>query len=129
VAWGVSLGALGTFLALGSQNDGWIPINKNLWSPSMIFVLSGLGFILFALYYMLVDVWKVWSGAPFLYVGMNPILIYCGHETLGVYFPFSFFTIHSDSSHALTLSSNLIGMAAWLLIAQRMYANDFFVNI
>lgn len=30
-AWSVLTGAVGALLCLASQNDGWIPINKNLW--------------------------------------------------------------------------------------------------
>lgn len=31
LVWSVVTGALGTLLCLASQNDGWIPVNKNLW--------------------------------------------------------------------------------------------------
>eukprot|EP01111_Echinosteliopsis_oligospora_P017978 TRINITY_DN8006_c0_g1_i1.p1 TRINITY_DN8006_c0_g1~~TRINITY_DN8006_c0_g1_i1.p1 ORF type:complete len:620 (+),score=124.10 TRINITY_DN8006_c0_g1_i1:36-1895(+) len=127
--WGIAFGALGTLLCLGRQNAGWIPINKNLWSASFVFVMGGTGFLVFTLVYFLVDVWRVYNGAPFIYVGMNPILIYCGHETLGYLFPFSFETQWTYTSHSLTLASNLLGTSCWLLIAFMMYRNNFFVNI
>lgn len=31
LAWGVLLGAIGAALCGASQNDGVIPVNKNLW--------------------------------------------------------------------------------------------------
>ena len=34
--------------------------------------------------YLLVDVSRWWSGAPFRYVGMNSILVYAGSEILQV---------------------------------------------
>ena len=42
-AWGVALGLTGGALAGFSQNDGVLPINKNLWSPSFVAALSGTG--------------------------------------------------------------------------------------
>ncbi|EGG17785.1 transmembrane protein [Cavenderia fasciculata] len=110
-----------------SQNGGWIPINKNLWTPSFIFLLSGFGFFVLAIFYVVVDIKRIWNGAPLVYVGMNPITIYCGHEILGGYFPFSFYA--SVQTHALYLLSNCIGVGCWLLIAYLMYKNRVFINI
>jgi heparan-alpha-glucosaminide N-acetyltransferase len=31
LAWSVLTGLIGALLCLASQNDGWIPVNKNLW--------------------------------------------------------------------------------------------------
>ena len=81
------------------QNDGWIPINKNLWyvwqfaeysvgildnimllnlcfyfirSFSFILALTSTAFILLAVLYILIDLTKIWNGAPFRYVGKCP---------------------------------------------------------
>jgi heparan-alpha-glucosaminide N-acetyltransferase len=129
LAWGVFFCGLAALLCKMSQNDGWIPINKNLWSASFVFLMGGAGFIVFSLFYVLVDVWKIWNGAPFIYVGMNSIIIYVGHETLGEYFPFSFATEYSYGSHAMALGSNILGVSSWVTIAYLMYRNSFFVNI
>ena len=45
-----------------SQNNGFIPINKNLWSISFGFVSTGGGLIGLSITYILVDVLKLWSG-------------------------------------------------------------------
>eukprot|EP00026_Physarum_polycephalum_P005092 Phypoly_transcript_05120.p1 GENE.Phypoly_transcript_05120~~Phypoly_transcript_05120.p1 ORF type:complete len:614 (-),score=69.72 Phypoly_transcript_05120:12-1853(-) len=127
--WGIVFCGLAALLCKMSQNDGWIPINKNLWSASFVFLMGGGGFLVFTATYMLVDVWRVWNGAPFIYVGMNSITIYLGSETLGNYFPFMFYTSHSYAHHSLTLASNLIGTASWVFIAFMMFRNNFFVNI
>ena len=34
-AWSVLTGSVGTLLCLATQNDGWIPVNKNLWYVSL----------------------------------------------------------------------------------------------
>lgn len=129
LAWGIVFCALAALLCKMSQNDGWIPINKNLWSVSFVFLMGGGGFLVLTVMYLLVDVWKIWNGAPFIYVGMNSIIIYCGHETLGTYFPFNFYTATSFSHHSLLLTANLIGVSSWVLIAYMMFRNKFFVNI
>jgi heparan-alpha-glucosaminide N-acetyltransferase len=43
VCWGVALCGIATALCGASKNDGVMPINKNLWSPSFIFVMAGTG--------------------------------------------------------------------------------------
>jgi predicted acyltransferase len=42
-----------------------MPINKNLWSLSFVCVTAGGGLILLTLTYLMVDVYKVWSGKGF----------------------------------------------------------------
>lgn len=39
VIWGIIFASIGTLLCKGEKNGGWIPLNKNLWSPSFIFVM------------------------------------------------------------------------------------------
>ena len=46
VAWGATLTLIGGAMCGFSKNGGAIPINKNLWSPSFVFVMSGLGMYL-----------------------------------------------------------------------------------
>ena len=53
------------------------PINKNLWTSSFVCFVGGLSFLLFALFYYLVDVkgWRKWT-TFFVVIGMNSITIY-----------------------------------------------------
>ena len=128
VVWGCLLGGLALAFSGASKDGGWNPLAKNLWSPSFIFATGGAAFVLLALFYLLIDVLKVWNGSPFRFVGMNPILIYCGHEVLGGYFPFSF-QIYGYTTHAIFLSMNLIGVTCWCCIAYYLYWNNFFISI
>lgn len=98
VVWGLVLCAIGTALCGASQNDGIIPLSKNLWSPSFILVMAGTGTLLWphcarvpmltafrppgcagnvmlALTYVLVDINHWWGGAPPKFVGMNSIVV------------------------------------------------------
>lgn len=55
----------------------WTPINKNIWSSSFVLFCGGWSSLLLGIFYLIIDVWKIqkWS-APFIWLGMNSILIY-----------------------------------------------------
>jgi predicted acyltransferase len=71
--WAVLLGALGGGLSSFSKNDGIVPLNKNLWSPSFVLGIAALSFVVLAIFYVAVDMLHTWSGAPFRYPGMNSV--------------------------------------------------------
>ena len=73
VLWGTVLGLLGGSLAGFSENGGVIPLNKNLWSPSFVLALAGVSFGALAVFFVTIDVFHCWSGAPFRYPGMNSV--------------------------------------------------------
>lgn len=59
---------------------GWaevFPIVKKLWSSSFCLVAGGCSALLLATFYYIVDVrqWRRWC-VPFVWVGMNPIVLY-----------------------------------------------------
>lgn len=78
--WSILTGGLGALLCGASQEGGWVPINKNLWSLSYVLVTSSFAFALLAMLYIVIDVKNWWKGQPFFYAGMNSILLYCGHQ-------------------------------------------------
>jgi len=45
-------------------------------------VLGGGAFFILTIFYLIIDEWNIWSGAPFQVVGMNSILLYILHEIL-----------------------------------------------
>ena len=96
------------------------------WSASFVMVMSGTGYLALALIYVIVDVKKVWTGVPFIFVGMNSIIIYVSHETLTDRFPFFW---DASDTHAARLWENVFGVTCWVIIAFRMYQLKFFVNI
>jgi len=126
LSWAAVLGALALALSAASENGGWIPINKNLWSPSFIFATASLGLMLLSTFYLISDVIGLWGGAPFTWLGMNSLLIYVCHGLFQSRFPLIF---DNDGSHGMILLSNLIGVGCWLVIAFRMWQLEFFVRI
>ncbi|GFR71913.1 heparan-alpha-glucosaminide N-acetyltransferase [Elysia marginata] len=124
--WSLVLGGLGILLCEGSLNDGWIPINKNLWSLSYVLVMSAMSFFLLMICYILIDVYKVWSGAPFSFAGMNAIALYCGHEFFSGRAPVYFAV---PDTHAALLAINLWGTAFWVLVSIYFYYNNIFLSV
>jgi hypothetical protein len=61
---------------------------------------------------------------------MNSILIYCGHETFGEFFPFSWYQENGGGRlHGNLLAMNMVGTACWILLAFYYYKIKFFVKI
>lgn len=126
--WSIVLGFIALGLCEAKQNGGFFPLNKNLWSPSFILATAAMAFFLLATFYLLIDVFPIWSGSPFRFIGMNPILIYLSHEILNGYMPFSW-DPYGDNTHRMNLAMNLTGMSMWCLIAYWMYCHKFFISI
>ena len=129
IIYGVLFCAIGCALCGGPANNGPIPINKNLWSPSFVFTLGGLAFLLLSVVYVLIDMpsrLRVWDGMPLFPVGMNSILVYAGHWILADAFPFSWYT---KGTHVQTLGKNLSGLLSWLLIAWLLDRRGFYLNL
>jgi predicted acyltransferase len=57
------------------------PINKNLWTSSYVCFVGGISLILFAVFYLVIDVWNIrrWT-LFFTVIGVNSITIYLGQR-------------------------------------------------
>ena len=64
-------------LALGWIWNSILPVNKNIWTSSFVLVTAGWSNILFAVFYLIIDVkqYQKWS-LPLQWIGVNSILIY-----------------------------------------------------
>ncbi|XP_053920700.1 heparan-alpha-glucosaminide N-acetyltransferase isoform X2 [Cuculus canorus] len=128
VIWSIVMGIISAVLTKCSKEEGFIPINKNLWSISYVTTMSCFAFILLLLIYYLVDVRRLWSGAPFFYPGMNSILVYIGHEVFANYFPFKW-KMQDSQSHAEHLAQNLTATTLWVIISYVLYRKRIFWKI
>ncbi|XP_062430437.1 heparan-alpha-glucosaminide N-acetyltransferase isoform X3 [Rhea pennata] len=126
--WSIVMGIVSAALTKCSKDEGFIPINKNLWSISYVTTMSCFAFILLLLIYYLVDVKRLWSGAPFFYPGMNSILVYIGHEVFENYFPFKW-KMQDSQSHAEHLTQNLTATTLWVIISYVLYKRRIFWKI
>ncbi|MFT6180564.1 MAG: putative acyltransferase [Akkermansiaceae bacterium] len=68
---GVALIFLGTFMGQ------YHPVIKNLWTSSFVLVAGGWSLVVLGVFYLVVD-WVGFKGwaMPFVWIGMNPIMIY-----------------------------------------------------
>ena len=64
-------------LALGWGWGFQFPIIKKLWTSSFVLYAAGWSYLLVALFYLIIDVWRIgyWH-RPFVWIGMNSITIY-----------------------------------------------------
>ncbi len=74
----ILLSAIGVGLLLtGILLEPIMQVNKSLWTPTFTLIAGGYSFLIFALFYLIIDVigWHRWSFF-FRVIGMNSILIY-----------------------------------------------------
>ncbi|ELW71398.1 Heparan-alpha-glucosaminide N-acetyltransferase [Tupaia chinensis] len=79
-AWCCILGLISIGLTKISENEGFIPVNKNLWSISYVTTLSSFAFFILLILYPVVDVRGLWTGTPFFYPGCLPSGCPSGNE-------------------------------------------------
>lgn len=80
----VYLGLTGIgLLTIGLLWDFVFPINKNLWTSSFVCAVGGYSFLMFSLFYYLIDVrgYRSWT-YPLRVIGMNSITIYMAQEII-----------------------------------------------
>ncbi|XP_061818002.1 heparan-alpha-glucosaminide N-acetyltransferase isoform X2 [Nerophis lumbriciformis] len=128
LVWAIVLGISAAILSKCTRDEGFIPVNKNLWSLSYVTCMGCFSFLLLGGVYFISDVKGWWGGQPFIYPGMNSIFVYVGHSLLGFYFPFSW-EMRFQESHWEWLFQSLWGTALWLIIAYLLYRKKFFLKI
>jgi predicted acyltransferase len=66
-------------LGLGWAWSPWFPVIKKLWTSSFVLVATGWSAMLLALFYWIIEMrgWRRWA-EPFVWIGLNPIIIYVG---------------------------------------------------
>ena len=73
----------GTGVVLVLLSQLWnlaLPINKNLWTSSFVFITAGFSLLFLSLFYLIIDIWRIrWWVLPFVVIGLNPITIYLAH--------------------------------------------------
>lgn len=131
IVWSIVLCVVGGALCSFSVNDGFIPINKNLWSLSYVLVTAGLAFGVHCAIYVAVDVFRLWSGRPFYYAGLNSIVLYVGHVICARVFPVSLASVTVDliDTHLTRLALVVWSLLVWLFFAWRLYKRRMFVTI
>ncbi|KAL4222015.1 hypothetical protein ACF0H5_018060 [Mactra antiquata] len=126
LVWSLITGAVGIALCNASKNDGIIPLNKNLWSVSFILITACFGYFLLAILYILVDVLKWWRGTPFIFAGMNPLVIYLCHDIFYRFFPINW---QIEAIHWKLLIKAVWDVIIWLILAFVLYCKKIFIAL
>ena len=85
-----------------------------------------MALVLLTILYITIDILKLWSGAPFIYPGMNSIVVYMCHEILNNNFPVNFAVAQT---HPQQLAIDLWGVTLWTAMAGFMYYKKIFIAI
>ncbi|XP_011635284.1 heparan-alpha-glucosaminide N-acetyltransferase-like [Pogonomyrmex barbatus] len=107
---------------------GIIPVNKNLWSLSFVFVSTSFALAFFSICYLLIDVIKVWRGGPFRIPGMNALVLYVGHSMCYQIFPFHW-RIGAMDNRALCLIESIWVVTLWTIIAYIMHRKRTYITL
>lgn len=120
-------------LAVGYLWDNLFPVNKNLWTSSFVCCAAGWSLLLFALFYLVVDVlgWRCWTFF-FRVIGMNSITIYLAQQFLDFYKPVETFF----GGVLALLPESLYPSAYWLfyvlvcwIFLYILYRNKIFLKV
>lgn len=126
LVWSLITGAVGAVLCNFSKNDGILPLNKNLWSVSFALVTACFGYFLLGLLYLLVDVFKLWNGTPFIFAGMNPLVLYLCHAIFYRFFPVNW---QIDPVHWKLLLKAVWDVIIWLILGFILYCKKIFIAL
>ena len=120
--WSLFLLAITAIFNGFTENEGLIPINKNLWSVTFVTVMAGFAFFMIAVLYFLQDMKQWWAGRPFYFMGRNSMFVYLAHDLCGRLFP-----MDSDvvDGHAWKLGYNVAAITVWCLISAYCYWIDY----
>lgn len=128
VVAGVVLAALGW---------GWnlqFPVIKKIWTSSFVLVACGYSCLLLALFFLLIDVWKLrWWAQPFVWIGMNPITIYM-LDNLGIVSTIKKRLIGGELNSWLfgeygELALAIVGLLVTFGIARFLYRKQLFLRL
>ncbi|MCK5440772.1 MAG: DUF5009 domain-containing protein [Maribacter sp.] len=110
------------------------PVIKGLWSPSFVLWSAGWSLLLLALFYTVIDVWKIrWIGWVFVPIGMNSITIYAAQWYIPLHASRDFFfkgfanLFNNPTIQQFILFSGLV-LIQWLIL-YALYRKNIFIRV
>ncbi|MCC6144288.1 MAG: DUF5009 domain-containing protein [Candidatus Hydrogenedentes bacterium] len=109
------------------------PIIKKIWTSSYVLVAGGYSLLLLAIFYQIIDVWKVrgWI-TPFLWIGSNALVVYMAWNLIDfeeIAARFAGGPIHDSLGAAGDLGVTAVSLAFVLLLARFLYNKKIFIRI
>jgi predicted acyltransferase len=110
----------GVFLGLAYLWDFEFPINKNLWTSSFVLHCAGWSLVFLALFYLVIDVWRlrIWA-FPLIVIGSNAIFIYMARRCIDFQHTSDFFfggALKHAGRYEPLLAATCIVLVEWLLL-------------
>jgi heparan-alpha-glucosaminide N-acetyltransferase len=124
--YGVIYGGIAMLLCKARRDDGWVPVNKSLWSLSFVLAIASICFFSYTVLYLMIDKWRLYSGKPFIFPGKNSICIYICHIVFSNFFPIQF---HVANTHAYLTALHLYGVVLWCFVAWIMDLKKVLIKI
>lgn len=124
--WGLLCAVLFAALTQFDLQNGAVPVNKNLWTFTYTLITAVSSYFLFVFLYVIIDVNTFWCGNPFIYLGMNSIIIYFCHAMFNRTIPSQWIVAPTHLSQMLM---HLWGCIFWTLVSIYLYLNKIFVNL
>jgi predicted acyltransferase len=121
-------------LGLGYFSGLQFPIVKKLWTSSFVLFAGGWSYLLFALFYLVIDVWRfrIWS-RPFVWIGMNCITIYMMNNLVGGFSRLVRRVIHPPTEAAMAPWGSLVistmALSLAILVCWILYRNKIFLRV
>lgn len=97
-------------------------------SLSFVLVTTAMAELLLTICFLVVDVQRWWSGCPFVFCGMNAIIMYVGHSLLSHTLPFHW-KIGRMNTHLLMLLENGWNTLLWVGVAAILYRRKIFISV
>ena len=117
-------------ILLGFLWRGHFPVIKKIWTSSYVLVAGGYSYILLAIFYQVIEIWKVRNWAkPFVRIGMNSITIYLVSSFLSLLMFFVFDLNHEALSVCGSLFFSLLFVSLILTIAYVLYRQKILLRV
>lgn len=97
-------------------------------SLSFVLVTTAVATLVLTLCFLVVDVKRWWSGCPFVYCGMNAIVMYIGHTLLHKILPFHW-KISRMNTHFVLLLESGWNTVLWVGVAAYLFRRKTFISI
>ncbi|XP_065572061.1 heparan-alpha-glucosaminide N-acetyltransferase-like isoform X2 [Artemia franciscana] len=128
LSFAILFGLLGGALCNFTQFGGIIPVNKNLWSISYVLVTTCFALIILSVFYLLIDVYNIWNGAPLVFPGKNSIVMYVGHSLCYNMLPWNW-SYGKMNTHEWLYAECLWGTTMWVVLAYWMNEKRIFIAL
>lgn len=125
-----------------------VPFNKNLWTPSYVFLMVGIDGLIFSFYYFMVDmVYFHRLFLPLIAMGMNGLFVFLGaaagladvmitwvyinepQNNLSTYFVNHVLYPNFKDNDLTTLAMGIIKVIFWLIVSLVLYHKKIFFKV